>query len=81
MTFAVEDRVKKVGGSYYHHIYGTISARWVANDGTMRYSFVFDFPAGMVHIFSDSNLELMTPSDEINSSKIKAFLAELTDSN
>ena len=77
MTFEVEDRVKKVGGSYDQHVYGTIKARWLADDGTMRYSFRFDLPAGMIHVFSGSNLEMMTNSDERKASKIKLFLKEL----
>jgi len=77
MTFEIEDRVKKVGGSYNQHVYGTIKAGWLADDGTMRYSFRFDFPAGMIHVFSESNLELMTAYDQIRSSKIKAFLSGL----
>lgn len=75
--YEVGARVKKVGGSYNKHVYGTIKARALADDGTMRYWFRFDFPAGMIHIFSGSNLELMTDDDEVKALKIEEFLAEL----
>jgi len=77
MSFEIEDRVKKVGGSYNQHVYGTIKAVWLADDGTMRYSFRFDFPAGMIHVFSESNLELMNDDDEIRALKIEAFFEGL----
>ena len=77
MTFEIEDRVKKVGGSYDQHVYGTIKSGWLADDGTMRYAFRFDFPAGMIHVFSDSNLQLMTPHDEANAAMIKEVLDSL----
>lgn len=52
--FAPGDRVQKVGGSY--QATGVIKAAWLADDGTARYVFRFDNPAGMLHIFSDANL-------------------------
>jgi len=56
--FAPGDRVQKVGGSY--QATGEVKAAWLADDGTARYVFRFDNPAGMLHIFGDANLEPAT---------------------
>jgi rubredoxin len=53
--FKPGDRVKKVGGSY--QATGTIKAAFLADDGSSRYVFRFDVPAGMLHIMGDANLE------------------------
>lgn len=52
--FEPEDRVQKVGGSYQAN--GTVKARWKADDGSWRYVFRFDEPAGMLHIFNGEQL-------------------------
>ncbi len=54
MKFKPGDRVRKVGGSYQAD--GEIKAAFLADDGSSRYVFRFDAPAGMLHIFSDANL-------------------------
>lgn len=54
MKFKPEDRAQKIGGSY--QAVGTIKAAWLADDGTPRYVFRFDEPAGMLHIFSEIQL-------------------------
>lgn len=55
--FYVGQRVAKVGGSYQAN--GTIRAAFRADDGSARYVFRFDTPAGMLHIFGDHNLEAL----------------------
>lgn len=52
--FKVGDKVAKVGGSY--SAAGVIKAVFKADDGSSRYVFRFDDPAGLLHIFSDNNL-------------------------
>jgi hypothetical protein len=49
-------RAKKVGGSY--QATGTILAKFEADDGSVRYVFRFDCPAGLLHIFNASQVEL-----------------------
>jgi hypothetical protein len=58
----VGDKAVKVGGSYQAS--GTIVAAFKARDGSPRYVFDFDNPAGMLHIFGESNLELCTREKE-----------------
>ena len=53
--FEVGQRVRKVKGSY--QATGTIVAAWIELDGLYRYVFRFDNPAGLLHIFGQSNLE------------------------
>jgi hypothetical protein len=52
--FTPGDKVQKSGGSYQGT--GTIKAVWLADDGTPRYVFRFDVPAGMCHIFNETQL-------------------------
>lgn len=52
--FSPGDKVQKCGGSY--QAFGTIKAVWLADDGTPRYVFRFDTPAGMCHIFNEGQL-------------------------
>lgn len=56
MKFKVGDAVLKVNGSYQAS--GTIKAAFVADDGSPRYVFRFDNPAGLLHIFGDDNLTI-----------------------
>jgi hypothetical protein len=60
--FKVGQRVEKVGGSY--QATGKIVAVFQADDGTARYVFRFDQPAGLLHIFNEKNLKNEDP-DEI----------------
>lgn len=55
MKFEINDKVRKIGGSY--QATGTIVSRFKALDGSSRYVFQFDSPAGLVHILGDNNLE------------------------
>ena len=52
--FELEEPVKKEGGSY--QATGIIKARFLADDGSTRYVFRFDNPAGLLHIFSGKQL-------------------------
>lgn len=63
MKFTAGDRVSKVGGSY--QATGTIKAAFLADDGTPRYVFRFDIPAGMLHIFSETQLQVSLNIDGI----------------
>lgn len=53
--FGPGQRAVKVGGSY--QAAGVIMSVFPADDGTPRYVFRFDNPPGLLHIFSDKNLE------------------------
>lgn len=52
---SVGEWVEKIGGSY--QATGTIKARFKADDGTWRYVFRFDNPAGLLHIFNGNQLQ------------------------
>ncbi len=52
--FEINDVVMKVGGSY--QATGVIKARFFADDGSPRYVFRFDSPAGLLHIFNEKQL-------------------------
>jgi len=52
--FELGDRVYKSKGSYQAE--GTVKARFRARDGSPRYVFEFDTPAGLVHIFNERQL-------------------------
>lgn len=52
----VEQRAKKVGGSYQAE--GIIKAKFLADDNTWRYVFRFDNPPGLLHIFNEKQLEV-----------------------
>jgi hypothetical protein len=52
--YAPGDKVQKCGGSY--QATGTIKAVFAADDGSPRYVFRFDEPAGLLHIFGENNL-------------------------
>ena len=67
--FVTGDRVRKIGGSY--QATGEIKAAFLADDGTARYVFRFDKPAGLLHIFNDGQLE------KIN--KISPVIIDLTE--
>jgi hypothetical protein len=56
MKFDVGDRVYKVKGSYEAE--GTIVAAFYTLAGKERYVFEFDNPSGMLHIFTEEQLEL-----------------------
>ena len=51
----VGDFARKVGGSY--QATGIIKAKFKADDGSVRYVFRFDNPAGLLHIFNGKQLE------------------------
>lgn len=51
---AVGRRARKVGGSYQAD--GRIVAQFEADDGSPRYVFRFDMPAGLLHIFGAAQL-------------------------
>lgn len=55
MKFEVGEFAKKVGGSY--QAYGQIVAAWMEEARGERYVFRFDVPYGLLHIFSDKQLE------------------------
>lgn len=55
MKFKPGDLVKKIGGSY--QATGRVVAAWESDDGSPRYVFRFDNPAGMLHIFNETQLE------------------------
>lgn len=55
MKFKVNDKVKKVGGSYQAE--GIIVAAFLTTDGFERYVFEFINPHGMLHIFNEKQLE------------------------
>lgn len=57
--FSIGDKVVKVGGSYQST--GTIVAAFKARDGSPRYVFDFDNPAGMLHIFGELQLARAIP--------------------
>ena len=50
-------KARKIGGSYQAE--GTILAEFLADDGSKRYVFRFDNPAGLLHIFNDKQIELL----------------------
>jgi len=52
--FDINDNVMKIGGSY--QATGIIKARFLADDGSPRYVFRFDNPAGLLHIFNEKQL-------------------------
>lgn len=52
--FYIGEMVYKIGGSY--QALGTIKARFLADDGTARYVFRFENPAGLLHIFNEKQL-------------------------
>jgi hypothetical protein len=54
-AFQIGDHVRKISGGYQAS--GTIVSSWTADDGTPRYVFRFDSPAGMLHIFNETQLE------------------------
>lgn len=56
-TFSLDQKVLKVGGSY--QATGTIKAQFRADDGSERYVFRFDNPAGLLHIFNAKNLQAL----------------------
>jgi len=55
----VGDKACKIGGSY--QATGTIVAKFKARDGSDRYVFDFDNPAGMLHIFGATQLGPIVP--------------------
>jgi hypothetical protein len=59
---SIEDRVRKIGGSY--QATGTIKAVFAADDGSPRYVFRFDNPPGLLHIFSGNNLERIAADED-----------------
>lgn len=54
--FEVHTRVRKIGG---YTAVGTIVAVFATFEGHTRYVFEFDEPKGLLHIFSDANLETL----------------------
>lgn len=54
-AFDTGQNVKKIGGSY--QATGIIMARFLADDGSPRYVFRFDTPAGLLHIFNEGQLK------------------------
>lgn len=59
--FNLEQPAQKVGGSY--QATGKIKARFAADDGSPRYVFRFDQPAGLLHIFGEKQLDFIKPQD------------------
>ncbi|CAH1671821.1 hypothetical protein [Chelatococcus asaccharovorans] len=63
-------RARKIGGSYQAE--GAIVAEFLADDGSPRYIFRFDEPAGLLHIFGAAQLEIN--ASEGTSDTAAAFL-------
>lgn len=63
MKFKPGDKVRKVNGSY--QATGEVKAAFLSDDGSARYVFRFDAPAGMLHIFSDANLAPAEPAEPV----------------
>lgn len=53
-AFKAGDKVRKPKGDYTGD--GTIKVRFRADDGSARYVFRFDTPAGLLHIFGEKQL-------------------------
>jgi len=55
--FKTGQRVRKIGGTYQAN--GIIVSAFKTTVGDIRYVFEFDTPKGMLHIFNESQIELI----------------------
>jgi hypothetical protein len=65
MKFKIGDRVRKIGGDY--QMDGTVVAAFLTTSGAERYVFEANEPKGLLHIYSERNLDFqLTRNSEMS---------------